>query len=99
MKQLMEFPFRSFKSAPSGGRCAILAPGTAAGAFRGGAKIAPAFQAVEHRVQRARAQPVAVPAQFLHHPEANQGFFGGVVKNVEADEARQEVQLVLFFQP
>jgi hypothetical protein len=32
--------------------------------------------------------------QFLHHPEANQGLFGGVVQNMEPDEAGQEFQLV-----
>ena len=37
-----------------------------------------------------------MPSQFLHHPEANKRFLGGVMKDVEADETGQEFQLVRF---
>jgi hypothetical protein len=53
---------------------------------------------MQQRIQRARAHPVSMSAQFLHHPKANQGFFGGMMKNVEANEARQEFKFVHFFQ-
>ena len=36
-------------------------------------------------------------SQLLHHPEADQRFLDGVMKDVEADETSQEFQLVRLF--
>jgi hypothetical protein len=53
---------------------------------------------MQQGVQSASAQPITMSAQFLHHPEANQWFFGRVMEHMQADEPRQEFQLARFFQ-
>ena len=46
---------------------------------------------MEHRVKSARAHPVSVSLQFLDHSQAKDGFLAGMVKNVDADQARQQL--------
>src|SRR6266849_6803223 len=45
----------------------------------------------QDRVERPRAQRVSVPAQLGDHPEAVHGAFGGMMENVDLDEAEEEV--------
>lgn len=46
---------------------------------------------VEHRVERARADAVAMPSQFLDHPLSVQVALGGMVQDVEPNESGEEL--------
>ena len=74
----------------AGRRRPVFAPGAAAFALFGGAEEAAFLHAAEHRIHGAGAHGVAVAAQFLHHPESDDGFLAGVVEDVQADEAGQQ---------
>jgi hypothetical protein len=57
--------------------------------------VALSFQAVKNRVKRARTDPVPVAGEFLNHAEAEDGrLVDGVMKDVQADEARVEITVV-----
>jgi hypothetical protein len=42
---------------------------------------------MKQRIKSPRTEPVAVPSEFLDEPETENRRFGGVVKNVETDQA------------
>ena len=48
------------------------------------------FELVEHRVERARADVVAVPGELLHHLDAEDRLLDGVVQHVQPHEAPEE---------
>lgn len=56
-----------------------------------GGEEAVLFQLVQYRIERAGAEMIAVPPQFLDHVQAEYAFFGSVVQNVDADEAQKQV--------
>ena len=97
MKQFLEFHFCSRQRPPARRGRTIFAPGTAALAFRNRAEIAAFFQAMQQGIHRSGAQLVTMPAQFLHHPEANQRLLRRVMQDMEADKSRQQFQLVRLF--
>lgn len=59
-----------------------------------GCEIALFLQGVEHGIERARAHPVAVMGEFLHHPLPVDFFLRRVMEDVQTDEPGQ--YLVMF---
>ena len=58
------------------------------------AQISLFFQTVQKRIKRPETDLIAVPRQFLSHLESKDRPFHGVMKNVEADQARVEVTVL-----
>lgn len=46
---------------------------------------------MQHGVESARAHPVSVSLQLLDHSQAKDGFPARMVKNVDTDQARQQL--------
>src|SRR5258708_2935054 len=58
-----------------------------------GAEIAFLLEAVEQRIQTARADAVAVARQFLDHAEAENGLLRSVMQDVQADQTGVEIAI------
>ena len=71
--------------AAKGGRPIEPAEGAARTLDRG-LQVAPAFQPMQHRIQRAGTKRVAVAGEFLNHPLPAEPFFGCVVQDVQPNE-------------
>jgi hypothetical protein len=49
---------------------------------------------MQQRIKRSRAQSITMACQLLDHPLAVQFTFGGVMKNMQANEATEEIAMV-----
>ena len=58
-----------------------------------GAEITLLLEVVEQGIKAAGADAVAVARKLFDHAEAEDGFFGGVVEDVEPDEAGIQVAI------
>jgi hypothetical protein len=71
--------------APSGGEDVVL-PELSLDDLRVPAEKPFPNQAMKPGIQMTRAQPVAVVAELFEHPQAVDGRFGSVMKNMKLDE-------------
>jgi len=93
-EQLAHPHTRNSQRAPSGRRDAIDAANTSAGTLLARAEIPAALEGVENRIQRSRAQSVAVPTELLDHLHAEDGLFGRVVEHMQSNEACVECPIL-----
>src|SRR5581483_6279559 len=77
-------------SFPRGGGAVVLPPPTL-DHFHPATQIAEILQEMESRVESSRANAVAVPDQFLGNLRAIRRLLGGMIENVQTDEAVEEV--------
>jgi hypothetical protein len=91
VEELADLVCGGFEGTASGWGGAVDAAQGFAISLLGGAEIALLLEAVEQGVEAPRADAIAVPGELLDHTEAENGFFGGMVEDVEADEAGVEV--------
>ena len=77
----------------AGRRRAVHAPVPPAVQRRAGAQVALPLHAVQDRIQRAGAQPIAVPAQLVDHRLAEDRALRGVMENVEPDQSGVEIAI------
>ena len=86
--------FRASTSALRPGRgCAIHPTYAPVVLRRAGPQQSLPFHAVQNRVERAGAQPIAVPAQLVDHLLAEDWTFSGVMEKMEPDEPGVEVSI------
>ena len=71
--------------------CLVEFSGSAPFALHAGGQIALVFHGVQHRVERAGAEAVAVIGQFVDHPLAIDFVFRRVVQNMQPDKAGKEI--------
>src|ERR1035441_5566134 len=90
-KQLAHLDLGCLESFPSQSGGAINLAQRLAIALLPGTEIALLLQPVEQGIQTAWADPVAVPRQFLDHAEPENGFFRGVMQDVQPDQAGVEI--------
>src|SRR4051812_43481136 len=55
---------------------------------RAGSQIALPFHAVQDRIERARAQAIAMPTKLVNHRLAEDWALSSVMENMESDESR-----------
>jgi hypothetical protein len=53
---------------------------------------------MEHRIERAGADPIAMPTQFLDHPMAIKVASDGMMQNVQPNHACEEFLVLTFSQ-
>jgi hypothetical protein len=77
---------------PSSARGEVIVPTTTFSVTDGGLRAQPSvsLQAFQQRIERARADIVAMSAQLAQHPLADDGMLGGVVKDMDLPEAQQD---------
>lgn len=86
VEEFADFIFGLGEGFASGGGCPVGALGASCAFEGGGFEEAVFLHGVEHGVDGSGADFVAVALEFLHDAEAEDGFFGGVVKDMQADE-------------
>src|SRR5450755_2139365 len=59
-------------------------------------QVALLLQSVQQRIKRSRAQSIAVPGQLFDHPLAVQFCFGGMMQDMQANEAAEEIAMIHF---
>jgi hypothetical protein len=58
-----------------------------------GTKVTLFLQTLKQGIKATRTDPVAVPGEFLDHPESEHGTLDGVMKNVEPDKTGVQVAI------
>jgi hypothetical protein len=96
MKKLAQLRFGTRQRFAAGGRGAILAPKAPAGTLLRRTQEAFFLHAAQHGIERAGAEPVAVSAQFLDHPVADQRFPGSMMQDVQPNKTRKPILITIF---
>ena len=92
--QLIDLFFGSRQSAASCRRNPVHAPAPGAGIGRG-LDESRALQPMQQRIQCPRSDTIPMPPQLLHHGEAEDGLVRSMYKNVDADEPKEKLTLVV----
>lgn len=93
-KQFADPFFREDERLASFGRGAIESPRTPTDTLGPGFEIALALERVQHWIQGARADAVAVPCQLLNHPLPIELVFDSMMKDVQPDEPGEKVLML-----
>jgi len=95
-EELPYFLLRRCQSLLSSARCPVRAATPASIALLLRAQQAARFQPMQHGINGARAELVAVPSQLFDHAQPKDRFFAGMVQNVQPDESGVEVLVTIF---
>jgi hypothetical protein len=93
--QFVNFHPGFVQSLPADRRNSVNPPLASAYIFEGGPQQAAALQTMQERVERSRANAVAVMRQLLHHGQSKDGLVSRVHQHVHADESGKELSLFL----
>ena len=95
--QFFEEPRDDPQDAPPRRRQMVLAPSTWPGVSVGlAAQPSVRLHPPQHRIQRSGADRVAVLAQLVEHPLADNGVLGGMMQDVDLPEAQQDLAMKRF---
>src|SRR5689334_3671839 len=85
-EQFLHTPAADHERLPTRGRRSIHTAIPSSIERQSGPQEALAFHAVQDGIERAGAQPIAMPAKLVDHRLAEDRAFSSVMKNVESDE-------------